>query len=356
MVRFQLVPTHNGAWIAEILLDTPGTLNAQNLLMVNQMREQLALWRTDDRVVLVLIRGVGEKAFCAGGDIKALYYAMTEPGRIGEADDFFASEYALCRDLHRYPKPVLAWANGLIMGGGWGLLAGASHKVVTETGVLAMPEIGIGLFPDVGASSWLGHLHHNVGRMLYLTASQLNAADAVAAGAADWALPANGFESLLQGLQEMPWLAQAQVDAQMLSQLLSALSAATPCPLPEAQWQPVSEQVEEMVCGDDLAAIATRIQAYRGESRWLQQAMSNMQAGSPGSMVLSWTLAQRAASMDYDAVVAMETLAAKHSVRHGDFREGVRARLIDRDNQPRWSPATLDQALAEGVARWFENI
>ncbi|GGP23340.1 enoyl-CoA hydratase/isomerase family protein [Silvimonas iriomotensis] len=356
MVRFQFLPTRHGARIAEILLDTPGTLNAQNLAMVREIRTQLELWRDDASVVAVLMRGVGEKAFCAGGDIKALYYAMTEPGRITEADDFFAEEYALCRELHRYPKPVLAWGNGVVMGGGWGLLAGASHRVVTEISVLAMPEIGIGLFPDVGASDWLGRLKLNVGRMLFLTASRLNAADALAAGAADWALPATSFEVLLQGLDELPWTGHGQTDAAMLSQLLEALSSALPCPLPPAQWEPVQDLVAELVAGDDLLQITRRIAACQTDNVWITQAQKQMATGSPNSIVLSWTLAQRAQGMDYDAVVAMETLAARHSVRHGDFSEGVRARLIDRDNQPRWQDATVEEALARGVTRWFDAV
>ncbi|MBB5192671.1 enoyl-CoA hydratase/carnithine racemase [Silvimonas terrae] len=356
MVRFQFLPTRNGTRIAEILLDTPGTLNAQNLAMVREMQTQLDLWREDPSVVAVLVRGVGEKAFCAGGDIKALYYAMTEPGRIGEADDFFAEEYALCRDLHRYPKPVLAWGNGVIMGGGWGLLAGSSHRVVTETSLLAMPEIGIGLFPDVGASDWLGRLKQHVGRFLFLTASRLNATDALAAGAADWALPADAFDAVLAGLNELPWTGHGQTDAQMLSQLLSAFSSAMPCPLPPAQWEPVADLVETLVAGEDLLQIIGRIAACRTDSAWLQQAQQQMATGSPNSIVLSWTLAQRAHDMDYDAIVAMEILAARHSVRHGDFREGVRARLIDRDNTPRWAHASVAQALKSGVARWFDPV
>ncbi|GAB7128299.1 enoyl-CoA hydratase/isomerase family protein [Silvimonas sp. JCM 19000] len=337
MVRFELIPARNGALIGEILLDTPATLNAQNLQMVLAMRQQLAQWQDDAAIVAILIRGVGERALCAGGDIKALYYAMLTPGRIHEADDFFANEYLLCRELHRYPKPVLAWGNGLIMGGGWGLFAASSHRIVTETAQLAMPEIAIGLFPDVGASSWLHQLADGVGRFLLLTAARLNASDALAAGAADWALPAHGFQLLRDGMTELTWLGQPQADAQMLSQLVDALSGALQPPLPPGHWQPVREQVRALVAGDDLDAILARIDALHSDNVWLQNAQSQMRAGSPTSIRLGWLLAQRAATLDYDAVVAMETLAARHAVRYGDFREGVRARLIDRDGAPHWA-------------------
>ncbi len=184
---------------------------------------------------------------------------------------FFANEYLLCRELHRYPKPVLAWGNGLIMGGGWGLFAASSHRIVTETAQLAMPEIAIGLFPDVGASSWLHQLADGVGRFLLLTAARLNASDALAAGAADWALPAHGFQLLRDGMTELTWLGQPQADAQMLSQLVDALSGALQPPLPPGHWQPVREQVRALVAGDDLDAILARIDALHSDNVWLQK-------------------------------------------------------------------------------------
>ncbi|KPC54517.1 enoyl-CoA hydratase/isomerase family protein [Amantichitinum ursilacus] len=337
MVRFELIPTRNGALIGEILLDTPGTLNAQNLQMVLAMRQQLAQWHADPTVVAIVIHGAGERALCAGGDIKALYYAMLDPERIHEADDFFANEYLLCRELHRYPKPVLAWGNGLIMGGGWGLFAASSHRVVTETAQLAMPEIAIGLFPDVGASAWLGELADGVGRFLLLTASRLNATDALAAGAADWALPAASFATVREAMTELGWLGQPHIDAHMLSQLIDALGGALQPTLPEGNWQPLRAQVTELVAGDDLDTIVARIDALQSDHPWLQNAQMQLRAGSPTSIALGWALAQRAVGMAYDDVVAMETLAAQHAVRYSDFREGVRARLIDRDGAPQWA-------------------
>ena len=352
MVRFQRIPTSSGLFIGEVLLDTPRTLNAQNLEMVLAMREQLAQWQTDPAIALILIRGEGERALCAGGDIKALYYAMTEPGRIAEADDFFSNEYALCRDLHRYPKPVLTWGNGVIMGGGWGLFAASSHRVVTETAQLAMPEIAIGLFPDVGASAWLNNLADGVGRFLMLTASRLNAADALAAGAADWALPAASQDMLVASLREFPWLGQAQADAQQLVELLSAIGAASEISLPAGNWLPVRAHVQDLVAGDNLAEIIARIDALNTDNAWLNMAQVQMRGGSPTSIHLGWALAQRAQAMAYDEVVAMETLAARHAVRHGDFSEGVRARLIHRDGAPAWQPVPADA----GMKRWFESI
>ncbi|SMC24712.1 Enoyl-CoA hydratase/carnithine racemase [Andreprevotia lacus DSM 23236] len=346
MVRFETLPTRNGYQLGLITLDAPARLNAQNLAMVWAMQEQLALWRDDPAVVAVLVRGEGERAFCAGGDIKALYEAMCEPALIDEADAFFSHEYTLCAELRRYPKPVLAWGQGIVMGGGFGLFASSSHRVVTESSLLAMPEVAIGLFPDVGASDWLHQLEDGVGRLMALSGIRLNAHDALAAGAADAALPAAAWPLLLETLRELPWVAAGHGDAVLLHGVLAALASAQPCALPAAQWQPVRDEVAALVAGDDLALISARLLAYAGADTWLTEASALHRAGSPHSIALAWALSQRAVALQDDrALLALEIAMARYCLRHGDFREGVRAKLIHRDGAPNWQAQTLAQAL-----------
>ncbi|WP_284209037.1 enoyl-CoA hydratase/isomerase family protein, partial [Chitiniphilus shinanonensis] len=222
MVHCELLPTANGRQLGVLRLDSPSRLNAQTLAMVHVLDAALAGWRERDDVVAVLVVGEGERGLCAGGDLKALYEAMGSVETLADGDAFFAEEYALCRDLHFYPKPVVAWGHGIVMGGGWGLFAGAHHRVVTESTRLAMPEIAIGLFPDVGASRWLHQLPGRLGRWLALTASELNAADALWSGAAHLALPEAARDDLMPWLAALPWSGSPQADAVMLRAALLA--------------------------------------------------------------------------------------------------------------------------------------
>ncbi|WP_051710516.1 enoyl-CoA hydratase/isomerase family protein [Andreprevotia chitinilytica] len=349
MVRFETLATQNGKQLGLMVLDAPARLNAQNLAMVWAMQEQLDAWRDDPNVVAIVVRGAGERAFCAGGDIKALYESMCDEALIDEADAFFTHEYTLCMELRRYPKPVLAWGNGVVMGGGFGLFASSSHRVVTETSLLAMPEVAIGLFPDVGASYWLHQLADGVGRLMALSGIRLNAIDAVEAGAADVALASSAWPLVLDTLAELPWSGGGHSDAILLANALGALAAAQPAPLPESLWQPVRDEVRTLMDGDDLAAISARLSAYAGDNAWLGEAAASHRVGSPHSVALAWTMAQRARNLTDIELLAVEIRMAKYCLRHGDFREGVRAKLIDRDGAPRWRSASLDQVLQDAA-------
>ena len=186
-VLFETLIAENGCQIGVITLNAEKTLNALSLDMIDLMAEQLALWSTDDNIALVLMQAAGEKAFCAGGDLQNLYQSMlTHHASVDKDDvranqyacDFFNREYRLDYLIHTYPKPILCWGHGIVMGGGIGLMAGASHRVVTEKSRLAMPEIGIGLFPDVGGSYFLNRMPGKLGLFLALTGAMVNAADA----------------------------------------------------------------------------------------------------------------------------------------------------------------------------------
>ncbi|EOD53679.1 enoyl-CoA hydratase/isomerase family protein, partial [Aeromonas molluscorum] len=181
-VKTQLLPTRDGQWLGVLTLDSPASLNALSLPMIEALTRQLRGWQQDGSVCAVLLEGAGEKAFCAGGDIRAFYHErqrMTDAELAGYARDFFEQEYRLDLLIHHYPKPLICVADGICMGGGMGLFAGARFRLVTEFSLLAMPEVSIGLYPDVGASWFLSRLPGRVGLWLGLTGARINGADAL---------------------------------------------------------------------------------------------------------------------------------------------------------------------------------
>lgn len=214
-VLFEERAAANGMRFGIATLNSPQTLNGLSLEMVELLAARLDAWARDPGVALVVLQGAGEKAFCAGGDLHGLYRSMTEnagkgPWANAYARRFFELEYRLDYRIHTYPKPVLCWGHGIVMGGGIGLMMGASHRVVSEASRMAMPEVSIGLFPDVGGSWLLNRMPGRIGMFLALTGAQLNTADAFFAGMADFRLDHADWPKLLESLQDQPWAGQAQ--------------------------------------------------------------------------------------------------------------------------------------------------
>src|SRR5690554_6615229 len=206
-VLFSTKDTADGHKIGIATLNSERSLNALSLAMIDALEPQLEAWANDDSIVCVWLEGAGEKAFCAGGDIVAMYKAAKDLPKepVAEVVDFFTREYRLDYRIHTYPKPLLVWADGFVMGGGMGLMNGASHRVVTERSRLAMPEISIGLYPDVGATYFLSKLPDNMGLFLGLTAAQVNAADALYIGLADFAIASDMRDNTLHALTNASW-------------------------------------------------------------------------------------------------------------------------------------------------------
>ncbi|MBM3116264.1 enoyl-CoA hydratase/isomerase family protein [Jeongeupia naejangsanensis] len=344
MVRFDSIRARNGARIGTLTLDAPARLNAQTLAMVDAMLAQLDAWQADPEVVAVLVSASGERAFCAGGDIRALYDAMVTPGHVDRGDRFFAHEYLLCHRVRHYPKPVVALGFGAIMGGGWGLYSAASHRLIRTDAQLAMPEIAIGLFPDVGASRWLHALPDGLGRFLALTGSRINASDAVASGVAHGLTGAVGQDELAHALAELNWQGARNRDDDMLSDWLAGFVRQHRTEAPASRWVQARHHIEDLVGGDGLEEIAARLQRNAKSDDWVGHGCAHFLAGAPTSATLIWRLAERALRIDDDALLALETEVARFCLRHGDFREGVRAKLVDRDGLPRWRATTLADA------------
>ncbi|PZP26640.1 enoyl-CoA hydratase/isomerase family protein [Pseudomonas kuykendallii] len=335
-VIFQELPALHGVRIGIATLDAEKSLNALSLAMNEALDDKLTAWANDPGIVCVMLRGNGTKAFCAGGDVRKLVEACREqPGEVPAlAARFFAAEYRLDHHLHRFPKPLIAWGHGYVMGGGMGLLQGASLRIVTPSSRLAMPEINIGLYPDVGASWFLSRLPGKLGIFLGLTASQMNARDALDLNLADRFLLDEQQDELLEGMVQLNWLEQPEM--QLIS-LLRSLEHEARDRLPAAQWLPRRERLDDLLDVADLPAAWRAIAALRDDpDSLLAHAGKTLAEGCPLTAHLVWQQIARARHMSLAEVFRMEYAMSLNCCRHPEFSEGVRARLVDKDHAPRW--------------------
>ncbi len=352
-VLFEEAATASGHRIGIATLNQPAALNGLSLPMVDLIAERLDAWEADPGIAVVALRGAGGKAFCAGGDLHSLYRSMEQGSGSGDyALAFFSREYRLDYRIHAYPKPVLCWGQGIVMGGGMGLMAGASHRVVTETSRLAMPEIGIGLFPDVGGTWMLTHAPGRTGRFLALTGANLGASDALYAGFADVAIAQHDADAVFAALGTQAWNGQAHRDAATLHRLLRDFALETLDPGPLQRFRPLIDAC----CGTpSLEEAVTALAASDEDDPWWQHARAALAAGCPSSIRLSWELQQRACRLSLADVFRLEFNVAMGCAAHGDFAEGIRALLIDKDKQPRWNPATLAETDAAFANAFIER-
>ncbi|WP_312936080.1 enoyl-CoA hydratase/isomerase family protein, partial [Pseudomonas sp.] len=296
----------DGACIGVATLDAAKTLNALTLSMIETLDVQLRAWAHDPNVVCVLLRGNGAKAFCAGGDVRALADACRErPGCVPPvAARFFAAEYTLDYHLHTYPKPLLCWAHGHVLGGGMGLLQGAGVRIVTPGSRLAMPEIGIGLYPDVGASHFLGRLPGKLGLFLGMTGATLNARDALDLDLADRVWQDDQQQTLIDELLQLNWQEQT---ALQLNSLLRCGHQCAKAHLPEAQWLPRRALIDEVLDVADAASAWQALAALRHHADpLLAKAGEQTYRGCPLTAHLVWEQVQRARRLSLAQALQME--------------------------------------------------
>jgi enoyl-CoA hydratase/carnithine racemase len=354
-VIFQTRDSGGGKQVGIATLNAPKALNSLSLEMIDLLDEQLRIWQSDDNIAAVVLDAEGEKAFCAGGDIVKLYHAMAETPvgeRVDYAEQFFGREYRLDYLLHSFGKPLLCWGHGIVMGGGLGLLSGCSHRVVTEQSRIAMPEITIGLFPDVGGSWFLSRMPGRTGLFLGLTGANINAHDAVFVGLADRVLPHDTKASVLDALSGTAWSGGADDYG-----AVSAILRQHQLPADALPHSPVREHfdlINTLCDADSLPLLVDRITALDSDDKWLGKAVATLKKGCAQTAWLVWECQRRARQKSVREVFQMEWIVAVQCAMHADFREGVRALLIDKDGAPDFRFEDPGQLPAEYVAGFFD--
>lgn len=337
-----------------LTLNSPGTLNSLTLEMVDLIQGALDTWRDDPAITAIVIDGTGEKAFCAGGDVHALHASSsgTPGGPCEYAETFFAREYRMNYTLHTFEKPILCWGHGIVMGGGLGVMAGCAHRVVTEATRIAMPEVNIALFPDVGGSWFLNHMPGASGRFLALTAASVNATDALFCGLADRMIGSTHKDAVMTALAATHWSGDAAADHAKMRQLLRGFSEAGDIAAPAAQVEPHLEVINALCDGDDIHDVIERITGVETEDRWLAKARDGLRYGS--KLAALWIDRQlfETRHSSLREVFQSEVQLGTNIMRHPEFAEGVRALLIDKDRTPGWSYAD-SRAVPEEVLEQF---
>ncbi len=326
--------------VGRLTLNRPKALHALTTQMCRLMIDALLAWRADPAVEAVLIDHAGERGFCAGGDIRML--AESGAGDAVQAREFFHTEYRLNALLFDYPKPVVAIMDGVVMGGGVGIAAPARYRIATERTIFAMPETGIGLFPDVGGGWFLPRLPGHAGLWLALTGARIKAADCLRLGLATDYVESARIEALKAALIARP-------DA--IETVLSEIEADAGAP-PFAQHQ---DEIARLFALESVEAIFAALAAEG--SAWAEAQLQALKTKSPQTLKVAFRQLQAGGRMTrfYDNM-AMEYRIASRVVRRHDFLEGVRAVIVDKDNAPRWDPATLEGVSEALLAEIFAPL
>lgn len=331
--------------LAEIILTREKALNALSLDMIQQSDSYLTAWAENPAVQVVAVYGAGEKAFCAGGDVRAVWDSHKAGGALPRA--YFRHEYTLNRRVRHFPKPYLALIDGATMGGGVGISVHGTYRIAGENTVVAMPETGIGFIPDVGTTHVLSRLPGQVGMYMALTGARLGPADAVHAGLATHYVPSS------EVLRIPDALVAVSTDTDMTAVIDRVLSdkAVDPGPAPIAGLR---ERIDRCFAGDSVEAIMDALE--RDGSDWANATLASLNRMSPTSMKLTHAALRRAESMDFDDCLKMEYRLSQACMAGHDFHEGIRAVLVDKDKSPMWSPARVEDVDNETVAAAFQSL
>ncbi|WP_047309852.1 enoyl-CoA hydratase/isomerase family protein [Rhodopseudomonas palustris] len=327
-----------------IRLNRPKAINALTLEMARELDRALDAFAADPQVALVLVEGAGERGLCAGGDIVGLYNSAREGGDLGKV--FWREEYITNARIAKYPKPYVAFMDGLVMGGGVGIAGHGSHRIVTDKTKIAMPEVGIGFFPDVGGTWLLTRSPGEIGTYFGLTGEIMNGADAIHAQFADAYVPTANWAALRQALTEAPSGASAAQVGGIIAHFAEQ-PAKGPAELHQAE-------IDRWFGHDTIEQIVAALESDASE--FAQAALKTLRIKSPTSLKVTLKLlraARHRASLE--ECLVHEYRAALQVFVSDDFVEGVRAAVIDKDRQPKWRPATIAEVTPEIVARYFED-
>jgi enoyl-CoA hydratase len=325
-----------------VTLNRPKALNSLNLGMVGDMARVFDQWEKDPDIRTIVLRGAGERAFCAGGDIKRLY----ERGRSGDYVEpvaFWRTEYTLNHRIKTFPKPIVALMHGITMGGGAGLGIHARHRVAAETFNFAMPEVGIGFFPDIGAAYFLPRLVGRTGTYLAVTGARIGIADALAIGLVDHHVPAAGFDTLLAQL----------VEGQDPQAAIAAAAA-------KAQASTLMNErafIDACFDAETVVAILAKIEAQAAKgSDFAAKTRDTILTKSPTSLAIALRQVIIGAKVDLAEALRMDLRIVSRIARGHDFYEGVRGTLIDREKPPVWNPARIADVKAADIDPYFASL
>ncbi|MFJ4266532.1 enoyl-CoA hydratase/isomerase family protein [Paenarthrobacter nicotinovorans] len=319
-----------------VTLNRPKAVNALNAGMVTAMLEQLLAWADDESVATVLVQGAGDRGLCAGGDIVAIYKDMLHGG--SETADFWADEYRLNALIANYPKPYVAFMDGLVLGGGVGISAHGSHRVVTERTRTGMPETTIGFVPDVGGTLLLSRAPGEAGTHAALTGAHLGGADALYLGLADYYVPSESLPALAEALESST--AEAAVERFAQAAPDSALAA-------QREW------IDDCYAGNDAEEIVRSLRAAGAEA---VAAAETIEAKSPTSVKVTLESLRRVRGLSLEEALDQEYRVGLRCLSGPDFREGIRAQVVDKDRNPQWKPATLAEVTASDVEGYFAPL
>ena len=321
-----------------ITLNRPKALNALTLGMVRQIHPRLRAWETDEAIAHVIVRAAGGKAFCAGGDIRALY----DWGRAGDPEflAFYREEYQLNTYIKRYPKPYIALMTGITRGGGVGVSVHGSHRIATEGLTFAMPETGIGLFPDVGGTYFLPRCPGELGMYLALTGSRLKAADALYAGIVSHYVPADKITALTNALYK-PNDPESTIRS-------FAVDPGKPAVLDHR------DAIDRCFSGTSVAEVLDNLRNEGGE--WADKLTATILSKSPTSTRITYRQVREGSGLDFEGCMQLEYRMVNRIFTGHDFFEGIRAVVVDKDQSPQWRPADLNDVTDDMVDAYFAPL
>lgn len=357
VVKFELLNCSNGKKIGIATLNSESTLNALNHEMVSMLFPQLLAWQSNGEVVAVFLQGAGSKAFCAGGDVVYLYNNLpisNEP-KSSIIETFFTDEYELDHLIHTYKKPIAVWGNGIVMGGGLGLMVGGSHRIVTETTRIAMPEISIGLYPDVGGTYFLNQMPDNCGLFLGLTGASINAADALYTNIADHFVSNSDKAQLMMSLIMADWQDDSISNHQHLTSILNELETNSQSLKPESNVQAHQTYISDVTKHGSLEEIVADIRSTKTDDKWLIKAQKSLMRGSAISAHITYRQLRLGKSLSLADCFRLELGLSTKCGEFGEFKEGVRALLIEKDNAPAWKYANVAEVAPDDIDWFFSS-
>ena len=348
-------PKQDGSFLGEIKLHCPQSLNALDLEMILTIKNQLNKWKEDSRLSVIFLHGEGEKAFCAGGNVKSVYSSIVsayekkeDPGKA--VQPFFENEYRLNYLIHTYPRPVVVWGHGFVMGGGMGLFLGGSHKIVTESSSLSMPEISIGLFPDVGASYVLSRLPFDMGWYLVLTGYRLNSVEARFLNLADFYFENADKEKVFQILISSSFTGKEEVNLVLKNIQQKDISSSQ-----ENKIQKYKNKITGLFQSKNLKDIHKNFCDSIEEDKVWGKNRQVFLHGSPTSAGIICEQLKRAKKCSLKGIFQMDLVLALNCVRGFDFPEGVKTLLVEKTGVPKWKPSSIEDVEESQIQKYFNS-